>query len=107
MALNTLHEGVPPGNNFTAESTEAMRLKCLAQRHNMLMLPGFEPSTSVSRKRHPNHMTKYAIVVNEFEDDRSDAQMDNKNKRQARAASNTTPALLCHMDIAHGPVFFA
>ena len=37
-----------PGTNFTAESTEAMRIKCLAQGHNIL-LPGFEPSTSVSK----------------------------------------------------------
>ena len=43
----------PPGTNFTAESTEAMRIMCLAQGHNILMLPGFEPSTFVSRNRHP------------------------------------------------------
>ena len=36
-----------PGTHLTAESTEAMRIKCLAQGHNVL-LPGFEPSTSVS-----------------------------------------------------------
>ena len=38
----------PPGTHFTAESTEAMQIKCLAQGNNML-LPGFEPSTSVSK----------------------------------------------------------
>ena len=38
----------PPGTHFTAESTEAMRIKCLAQGNNIL-LPGFEPSTSVSK----------------------------------------------------------
>ena len=27
------------GTNFTAESTEAMRIKCLAQGHNILMQP--------------------------------------------------------------------
>ena len=37
----------PPGTHFTAESTEAMRIKCLAQGNNIL-LPGFKPSTSVS-----------------------------------------------------------
>ena len=44
--------------HHTAESTEAMQIKCLRQGHSILMLPGFEPSTSVSRKQHPNHMTK-------------------------------------------------
>ena len=38
----------PHGTHFTAESTEAMRIKCLAQGNNIL-LPGFEPSTSVSK----------------------------------------------------------
>ena len=38
----------------TAESTEAMRIKCLAQRRNILM-SGFELSTSVARNRHSNH----------------------------------------------------
>ena len=37
----------PPGTHLTAESTEAMRIKCLAQGNNIL-LPGFEPSTPVS-----------------------------------------------------------
>ena len=45
-----------PGTHLTAESTEAMQIKCLAQGHNILM-PGFEPSTSVSRNRHSNHLT--------------------------------------------------
>ena len=49
----------PPGTDFTAESTEVMRIKCLVQGHNMLM-PGFEPSTSVSRNRHSNHIDQYA-----------------------------------------------
>ena len=38
IALNSLHEVVPPGSHFTAESTEAMRIKCPAQGHNILML---------------------------------------------------------------------
>ena len=31
----------PPGTHLSAESTEAMRIKCLAQGHNKLMQPGF------------------------------------------------------------------
>ena len=31
IALNTLHRLSPPGTHFTVESTEAMRIKCLAQ----------------------------------------------------------------------------
>ena len=46
----------PPGTHFTADSTEAMRVKCLAQGHNILM-PGYEPSTSVTRNRHSNQTT--------------------------------------------------
>ena len=56
IALNNLHEVVPPGTHFTAESTEAMRIKCLAQKRSIL-IPGFQPSTSVSRNQHTNHMT--------------------------------------------------
>ena len=52
VALNTLHEVVLTWYKF---HTEAMWNKCLAQGHNILM-PGFEPSTSVSRNRHSNHM---------------------------------------------------
>ena len=47
ITLNTLHEVVPTWYSFQAESTEAMRIKSLAQGENILML-GFEPSTSVS-----------------------------------------------------------
>ena len=38
----------PPGTHFTAESTEAMRIKYLAQGEDILML-GIEPSTFVSK----------------------------------------------------------
>ena len=38
----------PPGTHFTAESTEAMRIKSLAQGEKILML-GIEPSTFVSK----------------------------------------------------------
>ena len=51
IAMNTLHEVVPPGTHFATESTEAMQIKCLAQGHNVLM-PGFEPSTYASRNRY-------------------------------------------------------
>ena len=37
-----------PGTHFTAESTEAMRIKSLAQGENILML-GIEPSAFVSK----------------------------------------------------------
>ena len=59
ITLNTLH-GVH-GTHFTAESTEVMRIKCLAQGHSIL-LPGFEPSKSSSRNRHSNHMTNILYV---------------------------------------------
>ena len=48
--------------NFTAESTEAMQMKCLAQGHNILMW-GFEQSTSVTRIRHSNHLTNMLIYI--------------------------------------------
>ena len=48
ITLNTLHEVSPPGTHFTAKSTEAMRIKSLAQGENILML-GIEPSTFVSK----------------------------------------------------------
>ena len=48
ITLNTLHEVVQPGTYFTAESTEAMRIKSLAHGENILML-GIEPSTFASK----------------------------------------------------------
>ena len=45
----------PPGNQFTAETTEAMGIMCLVRGLNIL-IPGFQPSTSVSRDRHSNNM---------------------------------------------------
>ena len=50
----------PPGTHFAAESTEAMRIKYLAQGNNILLL-GFEPSTSVTRNRHSNQTTNMLI----------------------------------------------
>ena len=52
----------PPGTHFTAESTEAMQIKCLAQGHDILM-PEFAPSASVSRNRHSNHMTNMLPIL--------------------------------------------
>ena len=51
----------PPGTHFTAELTEAMQIKYLAQGNNILM-PGFEPSTSVTRNRHSNQTTKMLVT---------------------------------------------
>ena len=44
-----------PGTRFSAESTEAMRIKCVAQGHNILMQPRFEPSIVVSRNLHDQY----------------------------------------------------
>ena len=52
----------PHGSHFTAESTEAMRIKCIAQGHNILM-PGFELSASVSRNLHYDHMTNMFHIL--------------------------------------------
>ena len=38
------------GTHFTAESTEAMRIMCLAQGHDILMQSWCEPSIAVSRR---------------------------------------------------------
>ena len=57
----TLLEVTQPGTHFTAKSTEAMRIKSLAQGHNIQM-PGFDPSTSVSRNRHFNHMINMLLI---------------------------------------------
>ena len=46
-----------PGTHFTAESTEAMRIECLAHGHSILTQAGFEPSTSVSIDRYLSNMT--------------------------------------------------
>ena len=43
--------------HFTAESTESLRIKCLAQGHNILIQPVFEPWVAVSRNRHITNMT--------------------------------------------------
>ena len=55
IALNNLF---PPGAHFTAESTEIMRIKCLAQGLTMLM----QLSISISRNRHLNHMTNMHVL---------------------------------------------
>ena len=63
ITLNILHEVVPTWYSFTTDSTEAMRIKCLAQGNNIL-LPRFEPSTSVSRNRHSSQSTNLLIIRN-------------------------------------------
>ena len=60
IALSPLHEVVPPGTHLTTGSTEATRIKCLAQGH-LILMPGFEPSTLASRIRHPNHMNNVPL----------------------------------------------
>ena len=55
----------PPGTHFTAESTEATQIKCLAQGRKIMMLV-FEPSASVSRNLHSNHMTNVLILKTSF-----------------------------------------
>ena len=45
-----------PCIRFTAESTDAMRIKWHAHGHNIL-IPGLELSTSVARNRHSFHKT--------------------------------------------------
>ena len=52
----------PPGTHFTVESTDAMRIKCLPQGLNILMLPGFEPSIAVSIDRHLAHVTNMLYI---------------------------------------------
>ena len=44
--------------HYSSEKLIALNthIKCLAQGHNIQMT-GYEPSTSVSRNRHSNHMT--------------------------------------------------
>ena len=49
------------GTHLKAESTEAIWR--LAEGHNILMLPGFEPSTAVFRNLHLADMTS---VLNEY-----------------------------------------
>ena len=58
---------LPSGTHLTAESTEAMRIKCHAQGYIILTQPGFEPSTAVIRKRHLTNMTimlRYNVLIN-------------------------------------------
>ena len=52
------------GTQPTAESTEAMLVKCLAQVHNILMQLGFEPSIAANRNRRLTNMTNMLIAAN-------------------------------------------
>ena len=76
ITLNTLHEVAPPGTHFTAESTEAMRIKSLAQGEKILMLR-FEPATFVSKI---DILTTTPIVHNDDDDDSDNSNDDNKRK---------------------------
>ena len=49
------------GNDFTAESTEAMRVKCLSQGHSILMQLEFKPLITVSLNRHLTNIT-YILI---------------------------------------------
>ena len=49
---------IPFGIHFSADSTETMQTKCLAQDLNELMQPGYEPSIAVSRN------LQFAITTN-------------------------------------------
>ena len=40
-----------------------MRIKCLAEGHNMLMRPGFEPSIDVSRNQRLSDMTNLFHIL--------------------------------------------
>ena len=51
----------PPGTHLQTESTEAMRIKCLAQGHNVLMQLRFEPSIAVSANRHLAYITNMLV----------------------------------------------
>ena len=56
-----------PRTHFTAESTEAMRIKCLAHGHNILMQTGFNLLISVSRNQHLSHMTTMLLEEGEVD----------------------------------------
>ena len=47
----------------SAESTEAMRIQCLALRHNLLGQLVFEPSIAVSSNRHLTNMTNMLLIL--------------------------------------------
>ena len=57
---------MPPGIHFTAESTDAMRIKCLDQGRKIL-IPGFELSASVSRNVHPSRTTSVLQPLRHFQ----------------------------------------
>ena len=48
---------ISSGTYFSAESSEAMWIKCLAKGHIILMQSGFVPSVAIAINRHLTHMT--------------------------------------------------
>ena len=62
-----LHESVPFGTHFIAEWAEAMQIKFLARRHNILMQPGLEPSFYVSRNKDLAHLRNVLLCVHGFD----------------------------------------
>ena len=88
----------PPGTHFTAESTEAMRIKSLALGENILML-GIESSTFVSKIDILNTTLIVHIYIVVF------AQIGDYvyfNKRTYTASTRkecyTTCGMICKMD---------
>ena len=52
----------PSGTHFIAVSTDALRIKYIAQGYNILIQSGFEQSTYVSSNRYLTHMTNMLTI---------------------------------------------
>ena len=73
IALNTHHEVVPTWYSFHSTVDWRMQIKCLPQGYDIL-IPDFEPSTSVSRNGHSNHMTNMLPLVTNSSSDHDPAR---------------------------------
>ena len=63
VALNKHFLAVlPSGAHLSAETTVAKRIRCLAQGHNILVHPGFEPLIAVSRNLHLFNLINFLLV---------------------------------------------